>query len=160
MDPIPSTSSSSDSATTNGTPVRQLSVFLHNRVGALMALVKLLHENSIEVLGLSVQESTELTLARLVVSDPETAETLFMEKGVPYAACVLTVVQLHPMEGTLVHCLSTLLAAEINIHFSYPLLVRPDVYPLLALYLDEPEMGADALSKAGFRVIMQEDLSR
>ena len=160
MEPTPSAASPAEAPTTNGTPVRQLSVFLHNRVGALMALVKLLHENSIEVLGLSVQESTELTLARLVVSDPETAETLFMEKGIPYAACVLTVVQLHPMEGTLVHCLATLLAAEINIHFSYPLLVRLEVYPLLALYLDEPEMASDVLSKAGFRIILQEDLSR
>lgn len=152
---------SSDTTTTRGTPVRQLSVFLHNRVGSLMALVKLLHENSIEVLGLSVQESTELTLARLVVNDPDIAETLFMEKGIPFdSTCVLTVVQLHPLEGTLVHCLATLLGAEINIHFSYPLLVRPDEFPLLALYLDEPEMGSEALHNAGFRVMLQEDLSR
>jgi hypothetical protein len=150
----------SDTPTTSGTPVRQLSVFLLNRVGSLMALVKLLHDNSIEVLGLSVQESTELTLARIVVSDPDTAQTLFMEKGIAHASCVLTVVRLHPMEGTLVHCLATLLTAEINIHFSYPLLVRHDEYPLLALYLDEPEMGSEALNNAGFRVMLQEDLSR
>ncbi len=151
---------STEAPTKSGTPVRQLSVFLHNRVGSLMALVKLLHENSIEVLGLSVQESTELTLARLVVTDPDTAETLFMEKGIAYASCVLTIARLHPVNGTLVHCLSTLLAAEINIHFSYPLLVRPDEFPLLALYLDEPDMGSNALHNAGFRVMLQEDLSR
>jgi len=152
---------SPDSTTTSGTPVRQLSVFLHNRVGSLMALVKLLNENSIEVLGLSVQESTELTLARLVVSDPDTAETLFMEKGIPFdSTCVLTIVQLHPLEGTLVQCLAALLAAEINIHFSYPMLARPGIYPLLAIYLDEPELASEALTNAGFRVLLQEDLSR
>ena len=47
-------------------PVRQLSVFLHNRVGALLSLVKKLNEHAIEVLGLSVQDSVELTLVRLV----------------------------------------------------------------------------------------------
>lgn len=151
---------STDAPTTSGTPVRQFSVFLLNRVGALMALVKLLHDNSIEVLGLSVQESTELTVARIVVNDPDSVEPLFMEKGIPYAACVLTVVQLHPLEGTLVQCLATLLEAEINIRFSYPLLVRPNEYPLLALYLDEPDLGTEALSNAGFRVMLQEDLSR
>lgn len=155
-----STESSGSSTTTRGTPVRQIAVFLHNRVGSLMALVKLLHDNSIEVLGLSVQESTELTLARLVVSDPEMAETLFMEKGIAHASCVLTVVQLHPLDCTLVHCLATLLAAEINIHITYPLLVRHEEFPLLALYLDEPEMGSEALHNAGFRVLLQEDLSR
>lgn len=151
---------STEAPTTSGTPVRQFSVFLLNRVGALMALVKLLHDNSIEVLGLSVQESTELTVARIVVNDPDSVEPLFMEKGIPYAACVLTVVQLHPLEGTLVQCLATLLEAEINIRFSYPLLVRPNEYPLLALYLDEPDLGAEALNNAGFRVMLQEDLSR
>ena len=59
MDP---TETSDSTTTTRGTPVRQIAVFLHNRVGALMSLVKLLHDNSIEVLGLSVQESTELTM--------------------------------------------------------------------------------------------------
>lgn len=153
--------SSDTPTTTSGTPVRQLSVFLHNRVGSLMALVKLLNENSIEVLGLSVQESTELTLARLVVNDPDTAATLFMEKGIPFdSTCVLTVVQLHPLEGTLVQCLATLLTAEINIHFSYPMLARPGDYPLLALYLDEPDLASEALTNAGFRVMLQEDLSR
>lgn len=146
--------------TTKGTPVRQLSVFMHNRVGSLMALVKLLHDNSIEVLGLSVQESTELTLARLVVNDPDTTETLFMEKGIAHATSVLTIVQLHPLEGTLIQCLATLLEAEINIHISYPLLARPGEFPLLALYLDEPDLASEALHNAGFRVMLQEDLSR
>ena len=151
---------STEATTTRGTAVKQISVFMHNRVGALMALVKLLHENSIEVLGLSVQESTELTMARFVVNDPDTTETLFMEKGIAYASSVLTVVQLHPLEGTLIQCLAALLAAEINIHISYPLLTRPGNYPLLALYLDEPDIGSEALHNAGFRVLLQEDLSR
>lgn len=146
--------------TTSGTPVRQLSVFLQNRVGSLMALVKLLHEHSIEVLGLCVQESTELTLVRLVVNDPDSTETLFMEKGIAFATCTLTVVQMHPVEASLGECLAALLAAEINIRFSYPMLVRPDAYPLLALFLDEPDIGAEALHRAGFRLLMQEDLSR
>ncbi|MBX7209402.1 MAG: hypothetical protein K1X78_13880 [Verrucomicrobiaceae bacterium] len=150
-----------EAPTTRGTPVRQISVFMHNRVGALMSLVKMLHDSRIEVLGLSVQESTELTIARFVVSDPDTVETLFMEKGIPFdSTCVLTVVELRPLEGTLVHCLAALLAAEINIHVSYPLLARPGNYPLLALYLDEPDLAGEALSNAGFRVLLQEDLSR
>lgn len=151
----------SQTPTTSGTPVRQLSVFLSNRVGSLMALVRLLNENAIEVLGLSVQESTELTLARLVVNDPDAAETLFIEKGIPFdSTCVLTIVQLHPLEGTLVQCLAALLTAEVNIRFSYPMLVRPGDYPLLALYLDAPDIASEALTNAGFRVLLQEDLSR
>jgi hypothetical protein len=147
-------------ATPGGSPVRQIAVFLQNRVGALKSLVKLLHDHKIEVLGLTVQESTELTLARLVLSDPESAETIFMEKGIAFASSTIVVAELRDAEEMLGGCLAALLAAEINIHVCYPLLVRPRGRPLLALYLDEPEMGAEALNKAGFKVLMQEELSR
>lgn len=142
------------------TPVRQLSVFLHNRVGALMALVKLLTEHNIEVLGLSLQDTTELALVRLVPSDPENAEILFIEKGIPHAVCEVTVVELREPQKTLPHALSALLAAEVNIDFSYPLFVRPTQHPLLVLHIDAPDIGAKVLSTAGFKVVMQEDLSR
>ena len=62
-------------------PVRQLSVFLHNRVGALLSVVKLLNDHDIEVLGLSVQDNVELTMVRLVVTDPDQAKTVFEADG-------------------------------------------------------------------------------
>lgn len=152
--------SHSETATPAGTPVRQLSVFLHNRVGALMSLVKLLTEHRIEVLGFSLQDTTELALVRLVPSDPESAEMLFIEKGIPHIVFPVTVVELNETEKNLSHALSALLAAEINIDFSYPLFVRPSQRPLLVLHLDSPDVGTEVLTKAGFKVLMQEDLSR
>lgn len=58
----------------HGEPARQFSVMLPNRAGALAALVKLLRSYSIEVIGLSMQDSRDATVARLVVSDPDTTE--------------------------------------------------------------------------------------
>src|SRR6478736_4167302 len=75
-------------------PPRQLSVFLHNRVGALLSLVKLLNEHDIEVLGLSVQDSVELTLLRLVVTDPDGAKTAFEADGHSCASRPIIVVEL------------------------------------------------------------------
>ena len=143
-----------------GTPVKQLSVFLHNRVGALMSLVKLLTEHRIEVLGLSLQDTTELALVRLIPSDPETTEMLFIEKGIPHVVFPVTVVELKETEHSLVHALSALLSAEVNIDFSYGLFVRPNQHPVCVLHLDSPEVGAEVLSSAGFKVLTQGDLSR
>lgn len=142
------------------TPVRQLSVFLDNRVGALMALVKLLKEHHIEVVGYSLQEAAEITLLRLVPSDPESAQTLFMERGISHAECPIVVVELHEGATSLGPCLGVLLAAEVNIRQSYPLLAQPNKWPLLALHVDDPEIGANALNQAGFKVLCQGDLSR
>jgi hypothetical protein len=121
--------------TTMDTPacsqIQQLSVFLANRVGSLMSLVKLLRDYHIEVLGLSVQDSTELTLVRLVVTDPEGAQALFIEKGIAHTTVDVVVVELDEGGRDLNHCLSVLLAAEVNIHFLYALLVLNFQYDCL-----------------------------
>jgi hypothetical protein len=140
--------------------VRQLSVFLDNRVGTFLSLVRLLKENHIELLGVSVLEATEITLLRMVLSDPESAQTVFMERGIPHTDAPLVVVELRETSHDLSHALSVLLAAEINIRSSYPLLTRPNDYPLLALHVDDVEIGAEALSNAGFKVLSQGELSR
>jgi hypothetical protein len=141
-------------------PVRQLSVFLHNRVGALLSLVKLLNEHDIEVLGLSVQDSVELTLVRLIVTDPDTAKTVFEADGHSCASKPIIVVELKEGVHDLAHALSGLLSAEINIHHAYPLMVRPGGKPLLAVYVDDYEVGGESLSKSGFKVLTQGELSR
>lgn len=141
-------------------PVRQISVFLHNQVGALLSLVKILNDHSIEVLGFSVQDSVELTLVRLVTTDPDRAQETLIQQGHSCAARTIVVVELREGVHDLGHALSALLAAEINIHHSYPLLVRPNDRPLLSLYLDDPEIGAESLNKSGFKVLSQGDLSR
>jgi hypothetical protein len=143
-----------------GTAIRQLSVFLQNRVGSLMALTKLLHDHFIEVLGLSMQDTTEMTLVRLILSDPDGAGMLFIEKGIPHTDCPIVVVELSESGRRLTECLSTLLAAELNIEFCYPLLVRPRMHPLLALHCDDGEIAANVLHRSGFRVLSQGDLSR
>ena len=141
-------------------PVKQLTVFLHNRVGALLGLVKLLHDNKVEVLGLSVQDSVEMTLVRLVVTDPDSAEQVLLQHGHSCANRPIVVVELQEGVQALGYALNALLTAEINIHHSYPLMTRPGGFPLLALYLDDPEIGGEALSKCGYKVLSQGDLSR
>lgn len=141
-------------------PVRQLSVFLHNQVGTLLSLVKLLNDNDIEVLGLSLQDSVDLTLVRLVTTDPDAAKDLFVEQGHSCAMKRVVVVELDEGAGQLCHVLAALLAAELNIHHSYPLLVRRRDMPLLALCVEDGEVGEEALRAAGFTVLCQDDLSR
>lgn len=153
-------SATPETATPKGTCIRQLSVFLPNRVGSLMALVKLLQDHAIEVLGLSMQDSSEMTLVRLVLSDPDTAGMLFIEKGIPHTDCNIIVVQLSEDGHRLTECLSTLLAAELNVEFCYPLLVRPSLHPLMAFHVDDADIAGDVLLKAGFKVLCQGDLSR
>jgi hypothetical protein len=140
--------------------VRQFSVFLKNKVGALLELVRLLDEENIIVLALSITESSESAISRMIVSDPDRTAELFKEHDIPHSDCELMVVQLDEGPGDLSGVLAALLMAEVNIHFSYPLLVRPKGRPVLALHLDDNECAASVLAGEGFRLLEQGDLSR
>lgn len=144
----------------HGTPVRQFSVLLPNRVGALAALVKMLRASGIEVLGLSVQDSRDATVARLVVSDPDTTEQIFMEKGIPHATCELIVIALRESGPGLLQCLDTLMIAETNIDFAYALLPCPDSQSMLAMHVEDYEFAVAILHQSGFKLLYQSDLSR
>lgn len=144
----------------HGPPVTQFSVMLQNRVGALAALVKMLRGTAIEVLGLSVQDARDATIARIVVSDPETTEQLFLEKGIPHTVCELLVVELKEAGPNLLQCLDHLMGAETNIDFCYPLLSVYQGYSLLAMHVDDLEFAASILNSAGFTLIWQDTLSR
>jgi hypothetical protein len=144
----------------HGPPVKQFSVMLQNRVGALAALVKMLRGTGIEVLGMSVQDASDATIARIVVSDPETTEQLFLEKGVPHTVCELLVVELKEAGPNLLQCLDHLMGAETNIDFCYPLLSVYRGYSLLAMHVDDLDFAATILNSAGFTLVWQDTLSR
>jgi hypothetical protein len=149
-----------DTLIDHGQPVRQFSVMLPNRAGALAAMVKLLRASAIEVIGLSVQDSRDATVARLVVSDPETTEQLFMEKGIPHATCELVVVALRESGPGLLQCLDTLMIAETNIDFAYALLPCTEGMSMLAMHVEDYEFAVAILHQSGFKLMYQDDLSR
>jgi hypothetical protein len=145
---------------TNGPAVRQFSVMLQNRAGALAALLKLLRTSHIEVVGLSVQDARDATIARLVVSDPEQTQHLFLEKGIPHTSCDLLVVELKDSSTNLLQCLDHLMAAETNVDFCYPLLPCHRGTAMLAMHVEDLEFAYSILNTAGFTMIWQTDLSR
>ena len=70
-----------------GPLVRQFSVFLPNKVGAMLEVVKLLNAHATHVVALSVSESTDAAIARIIVSDPERVEELFRAINFAFGVC-------------------------------------------------------------------------
>lgn len=109
----------------NTPQVRQFSVFLQNKVGALLELVRMLDESNIVVLAISIADSSESAISRIIVSDPDRTGEIFRERDIPHSESDLLVVEMKQGPGDLSGVLAALLMAEVNIHYSYPLLVRP-----------------------------------
>src|SRR5438128_6050443 len=104
-----------------GPRVKQFSIFLQNKVGALLHIVKLLNEHAVDVLAVNVQDSADAAIVRIVVSDPEQVQDLFALNEVPFSICDLVVVELKESATDLSKLLTALLMAEVNIHGIYAL---------------------------------------
>jgi hypothetical protein len=143
-----------------GPRVQQFSIFLPNKVGAMLEVVKLLNANHVDVLALSISESTDSAIARIIVSDPDMVEGLFAEFDVPHGHCEMLVVELSEASSQLGKLLAALLMAEVNVHFTYPLLTRPRGFCAIALHVDDGDCAASVLQGEGFKLLGQADLSR
>jgi hypothetical protein len=143
-----------------GPLVRQFSVFLPNKVGAMLEIVKLLNAHDTHVVALSVSESSDSAIARIVVSDPERVEQLFRQHDVPFSVCEVVVVEMREVATQLAKLLAALLMAEVNVHVTYPLLTRPHGLAALALHVDDTECASSVLMGEGFQILSQSDISR
>jgi len=152
--------SSETTEKTEGPRVRQFSVFLQNKVGALLEVVKLLNEQAVEVLGLSVQDSTDSSIARLIVSDPELVMRLFHDHDIPFGSTEVVVVELAEGANDLGRLLATMLMAEVNIFFIYPLLTRPAGRAVLVVNVEDADCASAVMMSSGFNLLSQADISR
>jgi hypothetical protein len=144
----------------DGPLVKQFSIFLPNKVGAMLDVVKLLHTHNTHIVALSISESTDSAIARIVVSDPERVEELFREHNVAFGVCAMLIVELREVATQLAKLLAALLMAEVNVHFTYPLLTHPRGFAALALHVDDTDCASSVLLGEGFKLLSQSDISR
>lgn len=144
----------------DGPRVNQFSIFLPNKVGALLDVVKMLNERSIDVVAISVQDSADTSIVRIVVTDPESVLDIFRKHDVPFSVCELCVVELKGGASELGKLLAALLAAEVNIFGSYALLTHPRGRTALAVHVEDNECACAVLRSHGFRILSQSDISR
>lgn len=139
--------------------VRQFSIFLENRVGALLDLVRRIEASGNRIVAMTVVDSADCAVIRLILSDPErAAETLKLAK-LPFLECNLLLVQLPPGNSPLGKVCKALLAAEINIHYAYPLMIGSASHrPVLAIHVDDQDTGSQTLEREGFTVLSEGDL--
>ena len=143
-----------------GPLVKQFSVFLPNKVGAMLDMIKLIDGHQAHVVALSVSESTDSAIARIVVSDPGRVQDIFKKNNVAFGISEVVVVELQEVATQLVKLLAALFMAEVNVHFTYPLMTRPRGRAALALHVDDTECASSVLRGAGFKILSQSDISR
>ncbi len=139
--------------------VRQFTVFLENKVGRLGMLLRSLEEGSGRIVALSLEESGDSALVRLICAHSEFGRELLRTAGFTFTESeLLAVVLPKRSRQPLMAICSALLAAEINIHYAYPLLLRKRG-PAMALFIDDTVLGSQLLIKKSFTLLAESDLT-
>jgi hypothetical protein len=141
------------------TRVRQFTVFLENRVGRLMALLRTLEEAEQRLYALAIEESADAALVRLIVSDPDHAKPFLKSRGFSLSVTEVLCVDLpKDLKNPLQAICQCLLSAELNLHYTYPMIQGPNSGPAIVIYADDATFAARQLIKRRFRIISEGDL--
>jgi hypothetical protein len=138
--------------------VRQFNVFVENRVGNLLSVVRRFETTDIRIVSLTVVDSADCAIIRMVLSDPERALEIFEHARLPVTESDLLVVELPDTRQPLVQICKALLGAEISIHYAYPLLIGPHGKSALALHVEDHETACATLARMGFTIFSEKDL--
>jgi hypothetical protein len=138
--------------------VRQFNVFVANRLGGLADIVRRFETNDNRIVSLTVVDSADCAIIRLVLKDPERALEVFEQANLPVTESDLLVVEMPDGPQPLLQICKALLAAELNIHYAYPLLFGPHGAPALALHVEDHELAASTLSAKGFTLLTEGDI--
>jgi hypothetical protein len=140
--------------------VRQFNVFLSNRMGAMLDLVRKFETTDVRVVSLTVAETADCAIVRLVPSDYERGYEILTAAKFAFTESDLLVVKLPDDDRPLLTITKALVGAEINICYMYPLLtgVGPLGNTAIAVYVDDFEAAAAALEAQGFTLFTENDL--
>lgn len=138
--------------------IRQFTVFLENRVGQLLEVVRRFEGSRVRIVALSIADSTECAFVRFLLSHPEQGREILERAGLALIESDLIGVELPGGPQPLLRICTALLQAEINITQVYPLLVRPNGRPAVALMVDSIEMAMETLASKNFTMITELDL--
>lgn len=136
----------------------QLSVFLENRPGSLMEPLRVLADADINLVSISLADTEQFGILRLVLKDWEFAKSVLERDGWVVNVSDVVAVDVDDQPGGLVKMLAVLSEAGINIEYMYAFALRRNVKAVLLFRFEDPDAAIAALEKAGIGVIQEEEL--
>ena len=138
--------------------VEQISIFIENKSGRLAEITRVLGENSINIRALSLADTTDFGILRLIVNDGETAKMVLKEKGFTVSKTEVVAVEVPDRPGGLSAILQALDKEQINVEYMYAFVERCGGNAVLIFRFDETDKAIAVLVSKNFTVLEGERL--
>ena len=133
--------------------VEQLSIFLENKPGVLEEATRILKDAGINIRTLSLADTTDFGVLRLIVNDVDRASQVLKEQGFRTSRTVVVAVEVPDRPGGLHGILEVLSKSGINVEYLYAFVERSGEHAVIIFRVDAPDKAIEVLQKNGMTVL-------
>jgi hypothetical protein len=138
--------------------VEQISIFIENKFGRLAEVTRILGDAGINIRTLSLADTSDFGILRLIVNDTEKAKAVLKERGFTVNKTEVVAVEIPDRPGGLADILQVLDEGGINVEYMYAFVERRGENAVMIFRFDETQKAISALSGKGFNVLPGERL--
>jgi hypothetical protein len=138
--------------------VEQISIFLENKAGRLAEVTELLAGRNINIRALSLADTSDFGILRLIVDDLDVALAILKEHGFTAAKNEVVGVLVPDRPGGLAGVLATLKGRNVNVEYMYAFVQRTEGSAVVILRFDETASAVDVLRRAGIRMLSGDEI--
>ena len=140
--------------------IKQITVFVQNKKGTVVSVTDVLSKNNVNLRALSIAETEDFGILRLIANDEKTAENVLRENGYLIKVIDVLGVKIGDEPGKLTAALDVLDKANINVEYLYAFMARTEKHAYVVLRVEENEEAEAVLVNAGFKLITEEDIRK
>ncbi|SHE40923.1 ACT domain protein [Caldanaerobius fijiensis DSM 17918] len=138
--------------------VKQVSVFLENKPGRLADITRLLGDNGIDISALSLADTTNFGILRIIVNDPDRAVRIIKENGFTVKTTEVLAVEVEDRPGGLAKVLKILEEQNVSIEYAYSFVKRNEDKAYVLLKVEQPQKVVELLKDTDLRVLTDEEV--
>jgi hypothetical protein len=132
--------------------LRQVSVFIENKVGRIMEITEVLRENNLNIRALSLADTSDFGILRMIVNDIEKTTAVLKDKGFIVKETEVVAVEVPDEPGGLAQVLEILCIANINVEYMYAFIEQPENKALLIFRFEDTEKAIETLTAKGIEI--------
>ncbi len=140
--------------------IKQLTVFVENRQGALVEITDLFASNGVDMRALSIADTQDFGILRVIVNKTEDAIRILKNSGHLVQATDVIAVKISDAPGKLSSALHALNVAGINVEYLYAFLARTQRHAYVVLRVTDNAAASTVLEEAGFHMVSEEDIKK
>ena len=139
--------------------IKQLSVFIENKKGALAEFARILGENNIDILAVTIADTTEFGILRAIVSDSEKAKESLEQAFYAVNITDVIAVTIADVPGGLVGILDILAKKGVDVEYLYSFVRHIGEMAVVILRVNKPKQAVELLYENGIRIVTQEEIA-